>query len=441
MSTSASGTHRSTTAPARRFMNLLGAPNWISGVALCAGNTAAINRMVYGWFPFPDFAQHAAASCCSATTPSSTLDADLQRHPTRAGSAARSSSSSTRAGARAPSAPTSGCRCGPAPTRRCASAGSRSSSTRASTTGTSSRSGRVGFDELRAAGRRVPARAGRGHHRRRRRADRPAARMYATTDGGRHPVDADHRPAASTAPRPSACTAILRARHRQPRRARRRGAARVQPGHRARVRPRAARRPAPRRRRPSSWAPTPTPPSPTAAPRRWPTPTERVWGRRYANIVDGLLHGQPVGRRSAPWPHGDPYPVKAFFALGNNTLIELSPNMQLIHRAMMSQELVVVARAVPDADRAAGRLRAARRQLAGAQPHRRRMGLDPDSSAVGEGRRAARRVPRASTTSGASWPMRMGFAEHFPWATVEEVLDHRLAPLGPDLRRVRREPP
>ncbi len=39
----------------RRFMNVLGSPNWISGVALCAGNTAAVNRMVYGWFPFPDF--------------------------------------------------------------------------------------------------------------------------------------------------------------------------------------------------------------------------------------------------------------------------------------------------------------------------------------------------------------------------------------------------
>ena len=39
----------------RHFMNLLGTPNWISGVALCAGNTAAINRMVYGWFPWPDY--------------------------------------------------------------------------------------------------------------------------------------------------------------------------------------------------------------------------------------------------------------------------------------------------------------------------------------------------------------------------------------------------
>lgn len=41
----------------RRFMNLLGSPNWISGVALCAGNTAAVNRMVYGWYPFPDYTQ------------------------------------------------------------------------------------------------------------------------------------------------------------------------------------------------------------------------------------------------------------------------------------------------------------------------------------------------------------------------------------------------
>ena len=32
----------------RRFMNHFGSPNWISGVALCAGNTAAVNRMVYG---------------------------------------------------------------------------------------------------------------------------------------------------------------------------------------------------------------------------------------------------------------------------------------------------------------------------------------------------------------------------------------------------------
>lgn len=39
----------------RRFMNLLGTPNYISPVALCLGNTAAVNRLTYGWLPLPDF--------------------------------------------------------------------------------------------------------------------------------------------------------------------------------------------------------------------------------------------------------------------------------------------------------------------------------------------------------------------------------------------------
>lgn len=41
----------------RRLMNHVGSPNWISGVALCAGNTAAVNRTTYGWFPMADFNQ------------------------------------------------------------------------------------------------------------------------------------------------------------------------------------------------------------------------------------------------------------------------------------------------------------------------------------------------------------------------------------------------
>ena len=39
---------------ARRFMNHIGSPNWISGVAYCMGNTAAVNRLVYGWYPRDD---------------------------------------------------------------------------------------------------------------------------------------------------------------------------------------------------------------------------------------------------------------------------------------------------------------------------------------------------------------------------------------------------
>lgn len=39
----------------RRLMNHVGSPNWISGVALCAGNTAAVSRFTYGYFPMGDF--------------------------------------------------------------------------------------------------------------------------------------------------------------------------------------------------------------------------------------------------------------------------------------------------------------------------------------------------------------------------------------------------
>ena len=54
VSTSAWNT-QTTQGTDRRFMNLLSSPNWISGVSLCAGNTAAVNRMTYGWFPLGDF--------------------------------------------------------------------------------------------------------------------------------------------------------------------------------------------------------------------------------------------------------------------------------------------------------------------------------------------------------------------------------------------------
>jgi anaerobic selenocysteine-containing dehydrogenase len=37
---------------------------------------------------------------------------------------------------------------------------------------------------------------------------------------------------------------------------------------------------------------------------------------------------------------GTPYPVKAFFSLGNNTIMSFA-NMQLIFRALMNQDLVV----------------------------------------------------------------------------------------------------
>ena len=67
----------------RRFMNLLGTPNWISGVALCAGNTAAVNRMVYGWFPYPDYPRDALHRALRPQPPQAQLDPRLQRDPGR----------------------------------------------------------------------------------------------------------------------------------------------------------------------------------------------------------------------------------------------------------------------------------------------------------------------------------------------------------------------
>jgi len=40
---------------ARRFLNILGSPNFVAGTYLCLGNTSGVNRVTYGWNPFPDY--------------------------------------------------------------------------------------------------------------------------------------------------------------------------------------------------------------------------------------------------------------------------------------------------------------------------------------------------------------------------------------------------
>ncbi len=39
----------------RRLMNLLGSPNWMSGLSMCMGNTAQVHRTTLGWFPMGDY--------------------------------------------------------------------------------------------------------------------------------------------------------------------------------------------------------------------------------------------------------------------------------------------------------------------------------------------------------------------------------------------------
>jgi anaerobic selenocysteine-containing dehydrogenase len=69
-------------------------------------------------------------------------------------------------------------------------------------------------------------------------------------------------------------------------------------------------------------------------------PTKRVWGQDYANLVMGCYMANPSATFRAMAGEG-PYPVKAFFALGNNTVMSYA-NMPLIIKAMMNQDLIVV---------------------------------------------------------------------------------------------------
>lgn len=39
----------------RRFLNVLGSPNYVSGTYLCLGNTSGVSRVTYGWHNFPDY--------------------------------------------------------------------------------------------------------------------------------------------------------------------------------------------------------------------------------------------------------------------------------------------------------------------------------------------------------------------------------------------------
>ena len=145
--------------------------------------------------------------------------------------------------------------------------------------------------------------------------------------------------------------------------------------------------------------------------------TERVWGHRWANLISGCYMANPMALFRA-MSTGDPYPVKAFFAIANNTLMSFA-NTHRIHEALMNQDLVVTFEHMmtPTA------------QLSDYV-------LPGDSW-----------LERASMFAGISeqcmeppeecesifyfWrelSRRMGMEKEFPWETVEELHDYRLEP-------------
>jgi len=156
-------------------------------------------------------------------------------------------------------------------------------------------------------------------------------------------------------------------------------------------------------------------------------PTRRVWGRPYVNLLMGSYMANPsaVFRAMAD---GTPYPVKALLSLGNNTLLGFA-NMKLIYRGMMNQDLIVVHEHMmtPTAQ-------LADYVLPGdswlERPH-----LHDAWGWMAMVRVSERAMEPPGECRGVYdfWhglAHRMGLGAHFPWRTVEEVYDHRLAKTG-----------
>ncbi|MCP5180152.1 MAG: molybdopterin-dependent oxidoreductase [Pseudomonadales bacterium] len=148
-------------------------------------------------------------------------------------------------------------------------------------------------------------------------------------------------------------------------------------------------------------------------------PTRRVFGRDWANLVTGQYMANPTSVFRA-MATGRPYPVKALFSLGNNTLMGFA-NMQQIHRGLMHQDLIVVHEHMmtPTAQ-------LADYVLPGDA------WLERPSMMVGVSP-AAMTAPGECRSVFEFWTglaRRMGLGEHFPWATLEELYDYRLSPGG-----------
>ena len=153
-------------------------------------------------------------------------------------------------------------------------------------------------------------------------------------------------------------------------------------------------------------------------------PTEKVWGFPYADLVMGCHMANPTNIFRA-MAHGDPYPVKAFFALGNNALLSYA-NQHQIHQGLMNQDLIVAHEIfmTPTAMLAdyvlPGDVFSERNHVADSWSWGNRLTLS-QKAVEPEGE---------ATSTYEFWrdlAHRMGFAEHFPWATLEDVLDYRLS--------------
>ncbi len=408
----------------RRFMNLLGSPNWISGVAVCAGNTAAINRMVYGWFPQPDY---------SSTKCIVLFGHNPKKH------------SWTPVYNKIRSAQARGAKLIVLDPRRSENAELadiwlplRTGTDAAMALGWLNviineelydknfvENWTVGFDDLRKRVDEYPL-------------DRvaqitgvdaelirAAARLYATTKPGIIPWTpiTDQQMNSTSAIR---LHCILRALT---------GNVDVKGGETLQglnpfIIPETEiewHEILSDEQKAKQFGSDVHPAFTYKGMKALKEPTERVWGRPYTNQLTGCYMANPATTFRA-MAHGEPYPAKAFISLGNNTLLGYS-NMRLIYQAMMNQDLVVVHE----------HMKTPTAQLAdyilpGDSWLERPVLFDAFgwSSIIAASEKASEPAGEARSVYD-FWrelAIRMGFGEHFPWKTLEELYDYRLAATG-----------
>ncbi len=416
----------------RRFMNLLGSPNWISGVALCAGNTAAINRMVYGWFPFPDFAM---TKCIvlfghNPKRHSWTPIYNAIRSAQRRGAKLivldpRKSESAERADLWVPlRAGTDAAMClGWLHVILDEGLYDRDFVERWT----------VGFDALARRVRVYPPERVAEITGVEAELIRRAARMYATSGPAVIPWTpiTDQQVSSTSAIRLHCTLRAVTGNLDVP------GGETFQGFHPDIVAETDLEwhDVLPDAQKVKQLGSDTHPAFTYRGTAALAGPTERVWGRKYANLLMGSYMANPsaVFRAMAT---GTPYPVKAFIVLGNNTLMGFA-NMQLIYRALMNQDLLVVHE----------HFKTPTAQLADyilpgdswlERPH---LSDGFGWSAVVRVSEKAMEPPGECRDVYRFWrdlAVRMGLGTHFPWATVEEVYDYRLAKTGLSFREFSR---
>jgi anaerobic selenocysteine-containing dehydrogenase len=156
-------------------------------------------------------------------------------------------------------------------------------------------------------------------------------------------------------------------------------------------------------------------------------PTEKVWGYPYADIVMGCHMANPSNLFRAMATE-QPYPVKAFFVLGNNALMSY-PNQHQVLKGMMNQDLIVAHEIfmTPTAMLAdyvlPGDVFSERNHIADSWSWSTRLSLSQKSVEPAEG----------ISSSYEFWKdlaKRFDFGNRFPWETIEDVLDYRLSRSG-----------